>query len=89
MLVVPGVLLVFYLYMVSINSAYRAWQVRTGLLCLPNSPFLAWFRYAPKKYSLSVVWRQKLDLPVETLNKLADRKQHLIDDFNNNDKGYD
>lgn len=48
MLVVPGVLLVFYLYMVSINSAYRAWQVRTGLLFLPNSPFLAWFRYAPK-----------------------------------------
>lgn len=88
MLVVPGVLLVFYLYMVSINSAYRAWQVRTGLLFLPNAPFLAWFRYAPKKYSLS--WYDgKNPLPVETLNKLADRKQHLIDNFNNNDKGAD
>ena len=68
MLVVPGVLLVFYLYMVSINSAYRAWQVRTGLL--------SWYD-------------GKNPLPVETLNKLADRKQHLIDNFNNNDKGAD
>lgn len=86
LLVVPGVLLVLYLFMVSINSAYRAWQVRTGLIFLPNSPFLAWFRYAPKKYSLD--WYDgKHPLPIETLNKLAERKQHLIDNLNINDKG--
>lgn len=84
LLLMPGLLLIALFYLWSITAAYRAWQVRTGLLFLPNSPFLAWFRYAPSKYNLD--WYDGVNpLPVETLELLTKQKEHLLSDLNNDD----
>lgn len=84
-LMIPGILLISLFYLWSIKSAFRAWQIRTGLLFLPNSPFLAWYRYAPAKYNLK--WYDgENPLPIETLEHLAAQKNHLINDLTHDKK---
>lgn len=58
-----------FIFLLSITRAYRAWQMRTGLIFMKNSPFLAWFKYAPSRYSLEW-WDGVNPLPVEVLDKL-------------------
>ncbi|HCA5183812.1 TPA: hypothetical protein MW242_003458 [Acinetobacter baumannii] len=80
-LVLPGYLFVFLFVIYSIRWAYRAWQIRTGMLFLPNSPFLAWFRYAPSRYNLD--WYDgKNPLPKDVLDRLSENKKHFLKDTN-------
>lgn len=47
-----------YLALISVSWAYRAWQIKTGNVYLPESPFPLWLRTAEKYFSVDWVDEQ-------------------------------